>query len=413
MNPGLFPTTTPALNPFAHREETGPRVRPPSHGCIQRVCNESPLTGVEELCIIRDCALCEVLLESHVSVSLIEVNCQSMFVDRVEIFCQAGDGGNGCLSFRREAHVPRGGPDGGDGGNGGSIYIRADRNLGSLANIQGHRHWKAENGRPGEGSLRTGRSGDDVHILVPPGTIVKDAQHGFAIKELLEDGEQLQIAQGGKGGRGNKHFATSTDRAPRQFEEGTPGETREVVLELKVIADVGLIGKPNAGKSTLLSRLSNATPEIADYPFTTKFPNLGVVRVGYDYQFVMADIPGLIEGAHAGVGLGHEFLKHVQRTRLFVHLVEPSPVDQSDPLDNYRQICDEVRMYDESLSQRPVIVAVSKCELPDAQACAELLSEQFDQPVLQISAATGTGLTELIREIVRHLQEIDGEDRFD
>ncbi len=335
-----------------------------------------------------------------------------MFVDRVEILCQAGDGGNGCLSFRREAHVPRGGPDGGDGGDGGSVIIQVDANVGSLANIVGHRHWKAGKGRPGEGKLMSGRGGDDVYILVSPGTVVKDIEHGFIIKEMLKDGETLLIAQGGRGGRGNKHYATSTDRAPRQFEEGTLGESREVQLELKVIADVGLIGKPNAGKSTLLSRLSRANPEIAAYPFTTKYPNLGMVRVGYDHQFVVADIPGLIEGAHEGVGLGHEFLKHVQRTRLFVHLVEPAPMDQTDPIDNYIQICKEIHLYDETLDSRPVIVVVTKCELPDAEACAELLAEEIGRDVLQISAVTGEGLAELVRQIVEQLQEIEGTDLF-
>ena len=337
----------------------------------------------------------------------------SMFVDQVEIFCEAGDGGNGCSSFRREAHVARGGPDGGDGGDGGSVIIQADRNLGSLANLAGHRHWKAEKGRPGEGKLKTGKSGDDVTILVPPGTIIRDRDHGFVIKELLDDGESLLIAQGGIGGRGNKRFATSTDRAPRQYEEGTPGESREIVLELKLIADVGLIGKPNAGKSTLLSRLSRATPEIADYPFTTKFPNLGAVRVGYDYEFIIADIPGLIEGAHDGVGLGHEFLKHVQRTRLFVHLVEPAPVDGTDPIENYHQIREEMRLYDKTLADRPEIVVVTKSELPDASACQELLAEDLEQDVMLISAVTGTGLTELVKEIVARLRELDGVDEFD
>ncbi|WP_146511168.1 GTPase ObgE [Thalassoglobus neptunius] len=335
-----------------------------------------------------------------------------MFVDRVEILCQAGDGGNGCMSFRREAHVARGGPDGGDGGNGGSLFITADQNLGSLVNLTGHRHWKAESGRPGEGKLKTGKSGQDTHIYVPPGTIIRDKNLGFVLKELLHQGDSLLIAQGGKGGRGNKHFATSTDRAPRQFEEGTPGEVREVLLELKLIADVGLIGKPNAGKSTLLSRLSRATPEIADYPFTTKYPNLGAVRVGYDHDFVVADIPGLIEGAHAGVGLGHEFLRHVQRTRVFIHLVEPSPMDGTDPIENYRQIREEMRLYDPSLVDRPELVVVTKSELPDAEACRDLLNEELDKPVRLISAVTGDGLAELIKEVSRLLREMDQVDEF-
>ncbi|SFJ06906.1 GTPase ObgE [Planctomicrobium piriforme] len=333
-----------------------------------------------------------------------------MFIDRVEILTQAGDGGKGCGSFRREAFIPRGGPDGGDGGHGGSIIIRADENVGSLHNLVGHRHWKADHGRPGEGSLCTGRSGDDAFILVPPGTVVKDAKEGFVITELLTHGQEITIAKGGKGGRGNKRFATSTERAPRHFEDGEPGEIREVLLELKLIADVGLVGKPNAGKSTLLSRLSRATPEIAAYPFTTKYPHLGMVRVGYEDSFVLADIPGLIEGAHAGVGLGHEFLKHVQRTRLFVHLVEPEPMDQTDPIQNYHQIREELRLYDPELVTRPEIVVVTKCELPDAGAIAEMLSEDLGHPVLQISSATGQGLTELTRLIVRQLREMNNKD---
>ena len=330
-----------------------------------------------------------------------------MFTDRVQILCQAGDGGNGCLSFRREAFVPRGGPDGGDGGKGGDVIIRADENLGSLHNLVGHRHWKAEPGRPGEGSLCTGKSGKDVVILVPPGTVVKDPEAGFFITELLEHQQEIVIARGGKGGRGNKRFATSTDRAPRHFEEGEPGESREVILELKLIADVGLIGKPNAGKSTLLSRLSRATPEIADYPFTTKYPNLGLVQVTDDDSFVLADIPGLIEGAHAGIGLGHEFLRHVQRTRVFVHLVEPSPHDQSNPDDNYRQIREELRLYDPELMTRPEILVVTKSELPDASACVELLEEDLGRPVMTISAVTGKNLNELKWQILETLRELD------
>jgi len=330
-----------------------------------------------------------------------------MFVDRVEIFCKAGDGGDGCMSFRREAHVPRGGPNGGDGGWGGNIIIKADQNLGSLSNIIGHRHWNAEAGRPGEGSLRTGKSGDDTVILVPLGTLVKDAKRGNLLKDLAEQGDSIVVARGGKGGHGNKFFAHATNRTPREFERGGVGEQRDVLLELKLIADVGVIGKPNAGKSTLLSRLSRATPEIADYPFTTKYPNLGLVRHGYDAQFVMADIPGLIEGAHAGAGLGHEFLKHVQRTRVLVHLVEPDPVDQTDPIDNYHQIREELKLYDATLVERPEIIAVSKCELTDAESIAELLRESLDREVLLISSATGAGLVELIHAVSRVLQELD------
>ena len=330
----------------------------------------------------------------------------NMFVDRVSILCRAGDGGNGCSSFRREAHVPRGGPDGGDGGNGGCIIIQADRNLGSLGNIVGHRHWKAERGRHGLGALKTGRSGEDEIILVPPGTLVKDTKHENLLKDLQQHGDSVVIAKGGWGGRGNKRFASSTNRAPRECELGHPGEQRDVTLELKLIADVGLVGKPNAGKSTLLSRMSRATPEIADYPFTTKYPNLGLVQVTMDHEYVLADIPGLIEGAHLGAGLGHEFLKHIERTRLIVHMVEPSPTDHSDPLSNYDQIREELEKYNPVLARRPEILCVTKAELPDAETCAELLRETSGRDVHLISAVTGHGIPELNRMIIAQLAEL-------
>ncbi|MEQ9067145.1 MAG: GTPase ObgE [Gimesia chilikensis] len=332
-----------------------------------------------------------------------------MFVDRVDIYCKAGDGGDGCASFRREAHVPRGGPNGGDGGKGGDVVVLADENVNSLANIIGHKHWNAERGGHGQGSLKTGRNGEDIVIMVPPGTLVLDTKRGHLLRDMKETGDRVVVAKGGKGGRGNRHFATATHQTPREFEKGGPGEHRDISLELKLIADVGLVGKPNAGKSTLLSRLSKAHPEIADYPFTTKYPNLGLVRVGFDHQFVMADIPGLIEGAHAGIGLGHEFLRHVERTRVLVHLVEPAPMDQTDPIENYRQIREEMRLYDATLMDRPEIVVVTKCELPDAEAVTELLSEELGQPVLQISSATGESLDQLVRKIVNTLQDLEDE----
>ncbi len=330
-----------------------------------------------------------------------------MFVDRVTIYCKAGDGGSGCASFRREAHVPRGGPDGGDGGRGGDVVIKAAVNIGSLTNLVGHKHWHAESGGHGEGQLRTGRGGEDALILVPPGTLVIDEANGDVLKDLSNDGDTLIVARGGKGGRGNKHFASATHQAPREFEPGELGQERTVTLELKLIADVGLIGKPNAGKSTLLSRLSRAHPEIADYPFTTKYPNLGLVRVGYEQQFVMADIPGLIEGAHTGHGLGHEFLKHVERTKILVHLVEPQPVDGSDPIENYRAIREELRLYDAKLAERPEIVVVSKAELPDTETVAELLEETLGRPVLRLSAVTGKNLRTLVDMIFGLLRERD------
>lgn len=333
-----------------------------------------------------------------------------MFVDQVSIFCQAGDGGNGCCSFRRESKVPRGGPDGGHGGNGGSIIIRAERNLGSLGNIAGHRHWNSERGRHGEGSLKAGRCGQDTVILVPHGTVVRDSKHGHVLRDLQNEGDSVIVAQGGRGGRGNKTFASSTNRTPREFETGTPGEYREVTLELKLIADVGLLGKPNAGKSTLLARMTAATPEIANYPFTTKYPNLGLVRYGYDREFVMADIPGLIEGAHAGVGLGHEFLKHVERTRILIHLVEPSPMDQTDPIENYRQIRDELHLYNATLDDVPELICITKSELPDAEPLAELFQEETGHEVMLISAVTGSNIDVLTNAIFKLLRTLDDSD---
>lgn len=329
-----------------------------------------------------------------------------MFVDRYTIECKAGDGGHGCVSFRREAHVPRGGPDGGDGGDGGDVIIIADENIGSLTNLVGHKHWRADRGMNGQGALRAGRDGADLEIRVPPGTLVRNETTQEVLADLNAHEARFVAAKGGRGGRGNKHFATSTNRAPREFERGELGESRTVLLELKLIADVGLIGKPNAGKSTLLSRLTRATPEIADYPFTTKYPNLGVVRIGFERQFVLADIPGLIEGAHAGVGLGHEFLRHVERTKVLVHLVEPTPTDQTDPLTNYRSIREELRLYDPALADRPELVAVTKCELSEAASVAEQLQAEVGKPVLSISAVTGKGLPDLINRVFEILREV-------
>jgi GTP-binding protein len=334
---------------------------------------------------------------------------ESMFLDRISIHVRGGDGGDGCVAFRREYKAPRGGPSGGDGGNGGSVIIRAEENVDSLAPLAGHKHWSAGSGLPGQGANWTGRNGDDVVILVPVGTIVRDAKEGHVLRDLAQPGETLVVAAGGKGGHGNSYFKTATNRAPRQFEPGQPGEVRDVSLELKVIADVGLVGKPNAGKSTLLSRLSRAHPEIADYPFTTKYPNLGMVSVGEENGFVVADIPGLIEGAHAGAGLGHEFLKHVERTKVLVHLVEPDPMDQTDPQENYRQIRDELRLYDASLLERPELVVVSKAELPGAAELVENLQNDLQRPVRCISAVTGKGLPDLIAAIWRELQKLKGE----
>lgn len=328
-----------------------------------------------------------------------------MFVDRVEIEVVAGNGGNGVVSFRREKFVPRGGPDGGDGGDGGSIVLRAQAGVDSLAALAHRKHWRAEHGGAGGSSDCHGRSAEDLILLVPPGTVVIDADSGLVLKDLVEPGEQVIAAHGGKGGKGNAAFKSATNRAPRQCTPGGQGEQRRLNLELKVIADVGLVGKPNAGKSTLLARLSRAQPEIADYPFTTKYPNLGIVYLTPDHSFVLADLPGLIEGAHAGVGLGHEFLRHIQRAGILVHLVEPTPVDGSDPIVNYRAIRSELELYSAELGTRPEIAVVTKCELPGAAEVQAKLSAEIGREVLAISAVTGQGLDKLLWEITRMLDE--------
>ncbi len=328
-----------------------------------------------------------------------------MFVDEVEIEVQAGRGGDGAVSFRREKYVPRGGPDGGDGGDGGSVILRAEEGVDSLAALAHRKHWKAKNGEPGSGAQCSGASADDLVIRVPPGTLVYDADGGFLLKDLTQPGDEAIVALGGKGGKGNVHFKSPTNRAPRQFTPGGEGQARRLRLELKIIADVGLIGKPNAGKSTLLSRLSRARPEIAPYPFTTKHPNLGRVQIDFDRALTMADIPGLIEGAHAGAGLGHEFLRHIQRAGILVHLVEPEPSDGTQPLQNYRAIRAELELYDPALGRRPEIVAVTKADLPGAESVRDEVAAALGKPVLVISAVTGRGLNDLVAAILRTLDE--------
>jgi len=328
-----------------------------------------------------------------------------MFVDRVEVIVTGGRGGQGCMSFRREKYVPRGGPDGGDGGDGGSVILVAKQGVNSLVALANRHHIRAKSGTNGEGSGRHGRAATDEIVEVPTGTIVIDAENDFILKDLAEEGMSVVVAHGGRGGKGNSRFKSSINQAPRQAQPGLPGEQRRLILELKVIADVGLIGKPNAGKSTLLSRLSAARPEIADYPFTTKFPNLGIVHIDLDRTFVMADIPGLIEGAHQGVGLGHDFLKHIERAGILVHLIEPLPMDQSDPLENYRLIRHELEQYNPLLRDRPEILVVTKSELPNSEEVAEELRSRFGREVLEISAATGAGLPQLVDKIAQVLSE--------
>jgi GTP-binding protein len=328
-----------------------------------------------------------------------------VFVDRVKISVQAGNGGDGCVSFRREKYVPLGGPNGGDGGHGGSVILLAQAGVDNLAAIAHRQQWKAGNGEAGKSANCRGRNAEDLTLLVPPGTLIINAGEEFVLKDLVQPGDSVTVAHGGRGGWGNTHFKSSTNRAPRQSTPGQLGEGRSLILELKSIADVGLIGKPNAGKSTLLSRLSRARPEIADYPFTTKSPNLGRVSIDRDYDFLMADIPGLIEGAHTGVGLGHEFLRHIERAGILVHLVEPEPVDGSDPIANYDAVTEELRLYNPGLVERPEVIVVSKAELPAAEEARERLAAHVGRDVLLISSVTGRGLNELIGQLARLLAE--------
>ncbi len=328
-----------------------------------------------------------------------------MFVDRVTIEVEAGKGGDGCVSFRREKYIPRGGPDGGDGGDGGSVVLVAEAGVDSLSALVHRKRWKAKRGGNGSGQNRHGASADDVVIRVPPGTVVIDADHGHALKDLVEAGDSVTAAHGGKGGKGNTRFKSAVNQVPRESTRGGDAECRRLTLELKVIADVGLVGLPNAGKSTLLSRVSRARPEIADYPFTTKTPHLGIVHIDMDRTLVMADIPGLIEGAHAGVGLGHEFLRHVERTRVLVHLVEPTPVDGSDPVENYRAIRRELVEYGHGLAERPEVLAVSKAELPGAEEVRAQLADASGHDVVLFSSVTGQGLDRLLQTAHAALQQ--------
>ncbi|NLW69226.1 MAG: GTPase ObgE, partial [Bacteriovoracaceae bacterium] len=288
------------------------------------------------------------------------------FIDESKIYVQAGNGGNGCCSFRREKYVPKGGPDGGDGGRGGDVIVEASTRVHTLLDQRYHPHYKAERGQHGKGKNCTGRSGRDLVITVPVGTIIRDAQTGDIVADLVKEGQSAVIARGGSGGRGNARFATPTLQAPRYCEPGEPGEVKEFVLELKLLADVGLVGFPNAGKSTLISRVSSARPKIADYPFTTLTPNLGMVR-WKDRDFVMADIPGIIEGAHTGVGLGLRFLRHIERTRIILYLIDLSPDTERDPRDEFTVLRRELQAYSPELVERKQLVVLNKCDLPEAR----------------------------------------------
>ncbi len=328
-----------------------------------------------------------------------------MFIDQVKIYVKAGDGGNGMATFRREKYVPQGGPSGGDGGRGGNIVFRVSSNVNTLLDLRYRKHHRADNGENGGSSNKQGRTGQDRVILVPPGTIVYDDDTDQPLADLTELEQEVVIAKGGRGGRGNARFATSTQQAPTFAEQGEPGEERYLRLELKLLADVGLVGFPNAGKSTLLARISAARPKIADYPFTTLTPNLGVVQVD-ERSFVMADIPGLIEGAHLGHGLGHEFLRHIERTRVILHVVDASGLDGRDPLADFQAINHELAQYAPELAERPQIVALNKMDLPDAKERAAALVtalEASGQQVFCISAVTGQGVQEMLRATAAQL----------
>ena len=341
-----------------------------------------------------------------------------MFVDEAKIFVKAGNGGNGCVAFRREKYVPRGGPSGGDGGNGGSIYLEANPNDNTLLRYRYNREFKADRGRHGEGSNCTGHSGSDMFLKVPVGTLAYDEQTGETIADLAVPGQRVLIAQGGRGGRGNQNFAKPWHQAPREHEDGYPGEERHLRLELKLLADVGLVGFPNAGKSTLISVISAARPKIANYPFTTLEPNLGVVNADggtgkegreLGRTFVVADLPGLIEGAHEGAGLGIRFLRHVERTRLLVHLIDTSDANDADPVHSFEIINGELHAFSEALIEKPMIVVATKLDATTDRTRLEALREFCRERNLEfhaISAAAGEGVRELVRSIADALDKI-------
>jgi GTPase len=335
-----------------------------------------------------------------------------MFIDEAKIRVKAGDGGNGCLAFRREKFVPRGGPSGGDGGKGGDIIMESSERHNTLVHFRFNPEYKAQRGRHGEGSNRTGREGTDIILKVPVGTILYDADTGEKIHDFSLPDERIVVAQGGRGGRGNARFATSTHQAPREHEDGRPGEDRVFRLELKLLADVGLVGYPNVGKSTLISRISAARPKIADYPFTTLQPNLGVVAVGQqpeERSFVVADIPGLIEGAHLGAGLGTQFLRHIERTRLLVHLVDVSDSSgRTDPVKDVEVINKELESFGAGLEDKPMIMAASKIDVANKDKLAKLkrYCKKQGLELFPISAVTGKGIDELKYAIAEKLEEV-------
>lgn len=333
-----------------------------------------------------------------------------MFFDKARIFVKGGDGGNGCVAMRREKYVPEGGPWGGDGGRGGDIVFQADEGLRTLVDFRYKRHYKAERGKHGEGKNRYGPSADDLVVRLPVGTVIRDDDTGELIADLVQNGQRVVVARGGRGGRGNAHFATPNNKAPKLAEKGEPGEERWLSLELKLLADVGLVGFPNAGKSTLISQVSAAKPKIADYPFTTITPNLGVVRVDDGRSFVVADIPGLIEGAHLGAGLGHEFLRHVERTRLLIHVLDTAGSEGRDPVEDFKVTNRELILYNPAIGSRPQVIVANKMDLPEAAKNLTRLKAAYgnDYDIFPISAATGSGLDSLIYKVAALLEDLPG-----
>jgi len=337
-----------------------------------------------------------------------------MFVDEVDIHVEAGDGGRGCLAFRREKFVPRGGPSGGDGGHGGSVYVVASPHVNTLINYRFHPEFNAERGVHGQGSNCTGRAGADLELAVPIGTLVYEKSDDpdeapRLLADLAEEGQRVLVAQGGRGGLGNAHFATSTNRAPRKVQPGEPGEIKNLRLEMKLLADVGLVGFPNAGKSTMIARISAARPKIADYPFTTLTPNLGVVRLSHDRSFVVADVPGLIEGAHRGTGLGHQFLRHLERTKVLVHLVDVSGASERDPVHDLDVVRRELELFQPTLAAKPQIVAANKMDAVDPAEADERVAPlqrraaELKLPFFRVSGAAGAGVPELLEAIWQRL----------
>ena len=329
-----------------------------------------------------------------------------VFVDEAQIHVKAGDGGQGCVSFRREKYIPKGGPDGGDGGHGGSVIFVADSSKDTLLDFSGRHHWTAPKGQPGMGKKMAGESGADLIVPVPPGTLIYDSDHNILLADLNELGKQIVIAKGGKGGRGNWHFRSPTNQAPRYAEPGTEGQERHLKLELKLIADIGLVGMPNAGKSTLLRAISAARPKVAAYPFTTLDPQLGIVELPGFRRMVVADLPGLIEGAQTGAGLGHAFLRHIERTKLIVHVLDLYPMDGSDPAENYRTIRRELESFSKELAEKREVIAANKIDLAtDDQAIDRLMSELPDKEIFPISGATHQGTDSLLETLWKILQD--------